>query len=77
LTLKSQDIVWSHAYGSASDPKQKSWFFVVKRPATDWAFARLGDEGQKMDRMTVQEYADHPQNIPHFSDRLRDYFATL
>lgn len=77
LTLSSEDIVWSRAYGSASNPKQTSWFFVVKRPATDWALAHLGDEGQKMGRMTVQEYADHPQNIPHFSDRLRDFFATL
>lgn len=72
LTLHSGDLVWARSY---ERPHGTIWFFVAHLPAQTVDDIRFGDEGQGWSLMAPEVYLNHPRQIPHFSDQLRDYLG--
>lgn len=60
-----------------SRPVGSCWFFAAHLDQAVSAQVQLGDEGQDLKQMSVQEYASHNLRIPHFADWLNAYASTL
>lgn len=58
-------------------PVGSCWFFAAHLDPAVSAQVQLGDEGQDLKQMSVQEYASHNLRIPHFADWLNAYASTL
>jgi len=74
LNLRREDALWGRKY-------QKDgagfWFFVARFAAHKEQELVLGDEGQRIGLMSVDEYLSHPNAISHFQKRLADWVAGL
>ena len=70
LALDPADLIWGRAYTVAG---QTNWMFAAELPGRFERDLVLGDEGQRLDLMTPQDYGAHPLAIPQFVGRLADY----
>lgn len=71
LILTNEDLIWRKRYirkGAAS------WFFVARIPLVREQDIVFGNEGQGWGLIRPDEYCGHDLAIPHFCDRLNDYF---
>lgn len=74
LRLCRGDVLWGRAYRSGP---QMNWFFVARLNCARAQEMTLGDEGQELRLMSVEDYLTHPKAIPHFQKRLADWVAGL
>lgn len=75
ITLSPDDFIWQKFYPAVADPRLTGCFLVS--PLTDAQLANItfGDEGQKWQLMTFQEFLHHPKAVDGMKLRLRDYLA--
>ena len=73
LELPPEAIVWSKFYPSHSQPGHWNWFYVARLPAETVDDVILGDEGQRWDLMTVEEFLSIKNVVPSFPPRLREW----
>jgi 8-oxo-dGTP diphosphatase len=71
LTLNESDLLTAQEWPSATHPDLRSWFFTARLPAARVADLQLGDEGQEIALMSVDQFLEHPGAIPFLKDRLR------
>lgn len=74
LTLGKTDILWARPYVTND---VTNWFFVARVAADRATELCLGDEGQRLTLMSVDEYLNHPKAVPNFQKRLSDWIAGL
>jgi len=74
LRLAPSDLIWARRYVR---PHGAVWFYVARIEATMAEDLQLGDEGQSLCLMPIEEFVAHRRAVPHFRDQLRDYLATL
>lgn len=72
LQLSDRDLSWGRLYRTGS---QFNWFFVAQVNAGRAQELFLGDEGQALQPMSVDQYLTHPMAIPNFQLRLADWVA--
>lgn len=72
LRLAREDVLWGRRYQSGS---AHTWFFVAWVGAQREKDLVLGDEGQAIELMSVDEYLSHPMAIERFQMRLADWVA--
>ncbi len=72
LTLRPRDLIWARCYERQGD---FFWFFAARLAAGSETRIRFGDEGQGWCLMPPETYATHPEAVPHFRDRVRDFLA--
>lgn len=70
LRIGIADLVWARSYRRGGD---RFWFFAAHLPAAAARGIVFGDEGQGWWLMSPGAYVTHPEAVPHFRDRLRDY----
>jgi 8-oxo-dGTP diphosphatase len=72
LQLSPSDVVWSMSY--PRPVRGMVWFFVAHMPEATARDIRLGREGQEWRLMSPEDYMSDALAVPHFAQRLRDYF---
>lgn len=72
LRLSPSDVVWSMSY--LRPVRGMVWFFVAHMPEALARDIRLGQEGQEWRLMSPADYMSDALAVPHFAQRLRDYF---
>lgn len=72
LRLSPGDVVWSMSY--LRPVRGMVWFFVAHMPEALAQDIRLGQEGQEWRLMSPEDYMSDALAVPHFAQRLRDYF---
>ncbi|MGH1464558.1 MAG: NUDIX domain-containing protein [Cognatishimia sp.] len=72
LTVLAQDLIWARAY---PDKDTVNWFFVAQIPEHRAIDLALGDEGQALRLMAVDDYLTHSKAIPSFQKRMADWIA--
>ena len=70
LTISYCDVLWERQFPSMIDPRQSSWFFVVRQPAEFAQSIRFGSEGQRWALMPLADVAQLPNLVPALRDRL-------
>jgi 8-oxo-dGTP diphosphatase len=70
LHLPSAAIVWRRSY---LKPEGQVWFFAAALPAEAEGEIRFGTEGQGWWLMPPHDFVGHPEAVPQFRDRLREY----
>ncbi|MBT8155058.1 NUDIX hydrolase [Epibacterium ulvae] len=70
LELEELDIVWAREYRGEAET---SWFFAAHLPEDEISKIQLGDEGQRWEMMTPEDYCAHPKAVPNFKLRLQEY----
>lgn len=70
IRLDEIDIVWERSYQMDG---YLSWFFAAHLPAARLNEVVLGDEGQRWELMSAEDYCNHPMAVPNFKLRLKDY----
>lgn len=75
LVINPALVRWGRAYGTSSG--DISWFFAARVGPEIARDIVLGDEGQQWALMGVDAFLDHPQVVPQFKPRLRDYLADV
>ncbi|MWB79200.1 NUDIX domain-containing protein [Pseudooceanicola sp. 216_PA32_1] len=73
LDLAAAELSWRRRYVDRAGPV---WFFACRLPAERRGQVVFGEEGQGWGLMRPEAYLGHPDAIPHFADRLRDYLAS-
>ena len=73
LTVPRTAIIWEKRYMWASTAKEPSWFFVACLPSEAEAEIQLGDEGQRWQLMSPDEYLALDDAIPNMASRLSDW----
>lgn len=72
IRIPQERIVWEKRY-QAFNPEGLPFYFFVAHMPDGFGDVRFGDEGQYWKAMTIAEFLDHPEAIPHLQARLRDY----
>lgn len=73
IVVAEKDLVWKQAFRKGD--REPDWFFAAHLPAERVSEIELGDEGQRWELMSVQDYVEHPKAIPHFVERLEMYMS--
>ena len=73
LTLDPRKIVWHRTYRGANGTV--SHFFAVPISRAQTAAIRLGDEGQDWKLMPMVDFVRHPDAVPRFWSRVRDFLS--
>jgi len=68
LSLQDRDLVWCERYG-------RGVFFAAHLPAEAEDLIVFGSEGQGWSLMRAEDYARHPEAIPHFAIMVRRYLV--
>lgn len=73
LIVPPSHVTWARAYTNSIG--RAVWFMAAWMPEHAADTIKLGDEGQRFARMTVQDYMQHDKAIGQFKSRLGDYMA--
>lgn len=73
LRIAPTDVVWRRIYRNPEPGKLAHWFFVATPGWLTLPAARLGDEGQELRWMRVDDFVGLDTAIPHLKTRLHDY----
>ena len=73
IRLNPQSIVWKREYPAQLDPTKKAYFFVGKIEQADFDAIKFGDEGQKWQLMSPEEFISRDDAAPRIKERLQDY----
>lgn len=73
LVVPPAQIRWGRAYTNSVG--RTVWFFAGSMPAEAKGSVRLGTEGQGWDTFTPHEFMAHPNAVPQFKRRLKDYLV--
>lgn len=68
LILRAPRIIWRNRAMGRAGPV---WFLATRIPAARAADVALGDEGISWRLMPPDDFAKHPEAIPHFRDEVR------
>ena len=77
LRLTPDDISWKRMYPNHRPGGLASWFFGAKPGWLTLPPVRLGNEGQAVRWMPVEEFLHHDNVVPHFPDRVQDYLDSF
>ncbi len=72
LVLRPDQLIWKRFY--ADDPSP-AYFFAARLGADAEQDVVFGSEGQGWMLMGPQEFVAHPEAVPHFRLRVRDYLS--
>ena len=72
LKVTRAAVEWEYAF---VEDGQDKWFCVARLPATAVDDVVFGDEGQRWELMSTQQFLTHPKAIPFLQERLRVYLA--
>ena len=72
LKVPREAVVWEYAF---VEDGQDKWFCVGRLPASAEDDVVFGDEGQRWELMSTQQFLTHPKAIPFLQERLRVYLA--
>lgn len=72
LTVPPAQVRWGRACTNSIG--RTVWFFVGHVPARMEREIVFGDEGQGWALMTREAFDSHPKVVPHFKQRLADYY---
>lgn len=75
LTLPSSCVAHLEKRPSRSPEGLANYFCVASIDDDHIADVRFGDEGQRWEMMTIENFIDHPDAVPDLQDRLRSYFG--
>lgn len=75
ITLSPKDFIWQKFYPAVADQRLTGCFLVSPLSDTQIANIKFGDEGQRWQLMTFQEFLEHPKAVDGMKLRLRDYLA--
>ncbi|MFC0225091.1 NUDIX hydrolase [Serratia aquatilis] len=70
ITLSEQQILWQKCYTSISPGGSPTWFMVGEITPAQIAAIRFGNEGQRWQMMSTDEFVKHPNGIAHLQQRL-------
>jgi 8-oxo-dGTP diphosphatase len=73
LRLRAEEVVWQQAFAGPSLPI--TWFLVAEPGWLCLPPPRLGDEGQEIRWMKVDDFLARQDAISHMQDRLSQYLA--
>lgn len=73
LRISPGDVVWKRIYANADPSGLAQWFFVAAPGWLTLPPARMGDEGQELRWMKVDDFLAHENAILHLRDRLAQY----
>ncbi|MDP4020630.1 MAG: NUDIX hydrolase [Candidatus Adlerbacteria bacterium] len=76
ITLKSEAFIWKKEFPAMHDPSLTGIFLVGKLTHEDVNSIKFGEEGQKWQLMTVEEFLSRNDVIPHLKERLCTYLNT-
>lgn len=76
LTLPPDRVTYLREYPPRAAQNLPSWFAAAPITAAEIVAIRFGDEGQYWRLMQIDDYLTHPQAVPHFQSRIRDWLAT-
>ena len=72
LKVPRAAVAWEYAF---VEDGQDKWFCVGRLPASAVDDVVFGDEGQRWELMSTQQFLTHPKAIPFLQERLRVYLA--
>lgn len=72
LRLSRRDVIWGRSYHTDG---ATNWFFVARVSESRAFDLNLGDEGQEIRLVTVDQYLSNPRAIPNFQKRLADWVS--
>ncbi|KGL57399.1 NUDIX domain-containing protein [Pantoea ananatis] len=76
LTLTTECILWMRQY-DGTGPEEPDGFFIVGRlEKNHTGLLRLGNEGQYLRMMDLQDFMRSEEVIPFVRNRLNDYLAS-
>jgi len=75
LRFASGDVAWKRVFPNQKEGGLAHWFFVARPGWLTLPPPRLGDEGQDVCWMNIQDYLQLDDAIPHLQTRLKDYLA--
>ncbi|MFQ6546700.1 NUDIX domain-containing protein [Aestuariibius sp. 2305UL40-4] len=75
LVLEPQDLVGKADYRTSKG--NRLFFFAAHLEPDRAAGMRLGDEGQRLELMSVEDYLDHPEAIGFMKRELRRYLRAV
>ncbi|SLN20692.1 NUDIX hydrolase [Pseudooctadecabacter jejudonensis] len=73
LHIAPATVTWTRAYSKANG--FTSTFYAAPVTAAQIAAITLGNEGQAWSLMPIATFCSHPQAVPHFRTRVRDYLT--
>lgn len=73
LSLEQQDVVWAKPYNM--DNGARAWFFVARVSESRESELALGNEGQQLALVSIDDFLCNDQAVPQFQKRLADWIA--
>ena len=75
INLDPASVIWQKEYPSMSQPAKIGYFMVAKVSQDQFDGIVFGDEGQKWQLMSVDEFLSRNDVVPHLKGRLQDYLT--
>ena len=75
ISLSEGQISWQKEYPAMHDPSLRAYFMVAEVTPDQFKAIEFGDEGQRWELMSVEEYLEKPDIISYTKGRLNDYLA--
>ena len=75
LTLDPACILWTRVYPGQGMQGLDTWFFVAEVPLGTFSQVVFGDEGQRWEVTTVEEFLARNDAIVPLQQRLREFFV--
>lgn len=75
LTLDPAAIVWTRVYPGQGLNGLDTWFFVAQVPSVIFSQVAFGDEGQRWEVSTVEDFLARTDAIVHLQQRLREFLS--
>jgi 8-oxo-dGTP diphosphatase len=76
IDLDPASVIWRKEYPSMSQPTKIGYFMVAKVSKDQFDGIFFGDEGQRWQLMSVDEFLSRDDVVPHLKGRLRDYLIS-
>ena len=73
LTISEDAIVWRKVFPAMHDPTVDAYFMVVKLPESVSREIQFGNEGQKWDMFSEEDFLSRTDVVPHLKERLETY----
>ncbi len=77
LRVSGADVVWERLYPVTPPDRLPTWFMVARPGWLTLPPLRLGDEGQAVKWLPVENFLALDTAIDHMQWRLQDYFADV
>ena len=73
IRLDPSQVIWQKEHPSMRDPNGRAYFFAARITLEQVTAIKFGDEGQRWELISIDDFLSRDDIVPHLKGRFQDY----